>query len=135
IVRGRNFRPDEVSPVGPISERNPHTLAVISRSMAERLFPDEEVIGKRLHLMRGFGSQVVSYTVVGVADPMQGFAVDDNMDYSIMVSHFPDAGNLVPYVIRSKPGQIDRVMREAETTLRRLDPTRAFLPLDVNNPG
>jgi predicted permease len=75
IMRGRGFTGDEASS----NERE----VVLSQSMAARLFPSGDAIGKQLQLDHGESSEGTAFTVVGIADNVRnaGLSGEDKPEY------------------------------------------------------
>lgn len=64
LIAGRNFRPDEVAVMGTEEAITPST-AIVSKALADRLFPDGNALGKRFYAMSATPS-----TIVGIVDPL-----------------------------------------------------------------
>ena len=122
LVAGRDFRADEYIPLdaGRGNEGIRHVAtAIITRALAERLFPGQNPLGKSIY---PYDNPI---RVVGVVEHLLRPGVDagaDN-DNSILFPMSPDT-NSVTYLLRTAPGERARVMRQAADTLYRLDPDR-----------
>jgi putative ABC transport system permease protein len=122
LVAGRDFRADEYIPLdaGRGNEGIRHVAtAIITRALAERLFPGQNPLGKSIY---PYDNPI---RVVGVVEHLLRPGVDagaDN-DNSILFPMSPDT-NSVTYLLRTAPGERTRVMRQAADTLYRLDPDR-----------
>jgi predicted permease len=68
IVRGREFGADR---------RGGVPVAIVSRNLAERLWPGQDAIGHNLAMYFANGRMTEDRTVVGVVDPIHYDAVDD----------------------------------------------------------
>ncbi|HET6632102.1 MAG TPA: FtsX-like permease family protein [Rhodanobacteraceae bacterium] len=124
IVAGRDFRPDEYvdfkAVAAPDSDVKVHT-ALITRALAERLWPGENAVGKRFY----FGDDAT--TVVGVLAHLvrpneQGG--DGGREYTVVGPlEFPySMGGR--YVLRSAPGDRGRVLKAAVAALKANGPGR-----------
>jgi putative ABC transport system permease protein len=97
-------------------------VTIISRALAKALFPnDERVVGKTMYF--GFGPRARPTQIVGVVEALQTHGARSG----------PTAENtaLLPmrlsapfnrYVLRTEPGERDRVLAAAETLLRKSSP-------------
>ena len=112
LSRGRNFLPAEVDYVLPAS--NPPTPAsiLVTQSLADELFPDEDALGKTVY----WGDMEPS-TIVGIIGHMQGSWVNwDKLD-NVVVQPGKPAYGTNKYVIRTEPGMRDRLIPIIEQAL------------------
>lgn len=132
LLQGRFFNKNEYtdSTLGPELLPTGH-VAIITKSLAERLWPGQPALGKVLY------AKPLWYTVIGVvADvlcPDNGAQGNGNRGiyYSIFFPISPSSalGYLGPstslnhYVLRSKPEDRERIGRQAEQKLSELYPT------------
>lgn len=73
VVRGRAFSADDVAGADPV--------AMLTASLAERLFGGEPVLGRRLTLTLGEGDDATrDYTVVGITDEVAGPFLESDTD-------------------------------------------------------
>lgn len=124
LVAGRDFQPAEYvdfDPAKGFSDLGMHT-AIITRAMAQRLFPGKSGIGEVFY----FGDPT-PITVVGVVDTL----VRPYFDHRDMK---PDDSMLLPvrvpggyYVLRTTPEQRERVLKDAVAALERNNPNRIVL--------
>ncbi|HEY4555645.1 MAG TPA: FtsX-like permease family protein [Lysobacter sp.] len=127
IVEGRDFTADDVRTIDPASGRLAADSVLLTRQFAARLFPDEaSVVGKTVHL--GSGPDGVPLRVIGVIDRLiSPFAQRSENAYSGFVLPVRYLDNNGSYVVRTAPGQRDRVMREAEEALGKLSNERMLI--------
>jgi len=100
-------------------------VAIISQGLAKALFKDEPALGKTL-----YDDQSDPIRVVGVIEHMHGAWVGwDKLDRTILLPRVgPDQST--QYLIRTRPGEMDRLMTDVETALRKRDPNRVLaLPM------
>jgi len=93
--------------------------AIISQGFATALFKDQPAIGKNF-----YDDQSRPIRIVGVISHMHGSWVGwDKVDRTML---YPQVGPYAStqYVIRTRPGSIDRVMSAVEVALRKRDPNR-----------
>lgn len=121
LVAGRNFRAEEITAMNMRDRLGP-PVVMITRTLAEKLFPGEGPVGKTIYLIGG------PATVVGVVDLLQAQSVDR------WASGFAYRSVIVPrrlaislgafYIVRTQPGQLDTVMRAAPKALVAHNPRR-----------
>src|SRR5690606_11407880 len=99
-------------------------VAVITRSLADRLFPDSEAVGKRVWTSpEGF------YDIIGIVENLSGGIYDARgigPDYSLLMPMRYFMDGIGRYVVRTEPGKLDTAMRLASERLRAVDPTRTI---------
>jgi len=124
LLAGRNFRPDEVGIVDP-SKATPPAVVIITKALADRVFPDGAASGKPIYV----GNSIPSpSTVIGIVERLQAPSPSANFaDYSVLVPAWlsESSGN---YLVRSRPGQLDAIARDVPAALVKLDNTRVFPP-------
>lgn len=121
LTAGQNFRPDEIG----LSQGNavgPPPQLIITRHLAEKLFPGVNAIGRNVYM----GSPTPA-RIVGVVDRM--FSSSLNTDWLNDVTleprrPFVTASESYYYLVRTEAGQRDRIMRIAEETLSNSNPDR-----------
>jgi putative ABC transport system permease protein len=65
LVAGRNFRPEEIATIGSEGKVAPASI-IVTRSLAEKLFPGDTALGKTVYLPGG------PSTIVGILGHLQG---------------------------------------------------------------
>ncbi|GHA79975.1 ABC transporter permease [Cognatilysobacter bugurensis] len=127
IAEGRDFTADDVRVIDPESGQLAADSVLLTRQFAQRLFPDAaSVVGKTVHL--GSGPEAVPMQVVGVIEQLiSPFAQSSENAYSGFVLPVRYLDNSGSYVVRTAPGQRDRVMREAEDALNKLSNERMLI--------
>ena len=126
LVAGRNFRPDEVMVMGTQQAITPSTV-IVSKALADKLFPAGNALGKSFYAMGATPS-----TIVGIVDPLHRQGVSQwNQAYAGQSLIWPiraDDSRGLYYIVRAKPGQLAAAMREApkalyaQSRLRIIDP-------------
>ena len=126
LVAGRNFRADEVMVMGTQEAVTPPTV-IVSKALADRLFPDGNALGKSFYAMGTTPS-----TIVGIVDPLHRQGVDQwSNGYAGQSLIWPmraDDSRGVYYIVRARPGQLADAMREvpkalyAQSRMRIIDP-------------
>lgn len=121
LIAGRNFRPDEIKAISDADDFTPPVI-IISKDLAERLYQKQPAVGKTIYI----GD--TPSTIVGVLEHLQ---VSANGTHSfaycsvllpLRTGNFN--GNGTYYLLRAKPGQLDRVMRAAPAALLGLNRMR-----------
>ncbi|HEY3521599.1 MAG TPA: FtsX-like permease family protein [Rhodanobacteraceae bacterium] len=122
LLAGRDFLPEEY-----ISVDSAHgyagidhvPAAIVTRALAERLFPGQSPLGKPIYP----GNSPAR--IVGVVDHLQRPSVSTGGDneYSTLFPMRLDTRD-VEYVLRTGPGQRQRALRDAAAVLDRLDGNR-----------
>ena len=95
-------------------------VGIISTGLAKALFKDEPALGKTF-----YDDQGNPIRVIGVISHMQGSWVGwDKVDRVMLTPRInPQA---TQYAIRTRPGELDRVMGDVEAALRKRDPNRVI---------
>ncbi len=113
LTEGRYFTPDEVQVVEPSIANVEPKLTILTRSLAKHLFPDaKSYVGQVVYL----GDSRME--VVGIVEKMQSpwAQLGDAAERSIIVPMRQLEPN-ASYIVRTEPGQLDRLMREVEDKL------------------
>ncbi len=126
LAEGRFFTADEITFREPGDNSWP-PVTVITRALANKLFPGESAVGKQLY----FDNEGAPQTVVGVVERMQvpwiGFASDEGPDAEFYSSFVPQRvafGNFGRYLVRAEPGRRDEVMKAAEAKMTQTNQSR-----------
>lgn len=113
LVEGRYFTPDEVQVVEPSIANVAPRHTILTRALARHLFPDAKAyVGKAVYL----GDSRME--VVGVVEKLQSpwAQLGDAAERSIIVP-LRQLDPSAAYMVRTEPGQLDRLMREVEDKL------------------
>jgi putative ABC transport system permease protein len=124
LVAGRNFTHAEIGP--PLTKTDASRFVpqiIVSRVLAERLFPKRNPIGQRVYDYLG-----QSATIIGVVDPVMGcFPSNDHPDWVFFMPRYPFAfGGSLIYLVRTQPGQRAALMRVVEEHLAKSNPDRVI---------
>jgi putative ABC transport system permease protein len=123
LVEGRDFQPAEILDID--NDANDHLYpgaALITRAVAARLWPGaSSVVGKTFYNGTGDGARGVQ--VVGVVERLQTMSgeVGERGELSMILPIRMRNGFATNYAIRAEPGQRERVTREAEAALRKVN--------------
>jgi len=113
IIEGRNFAASDVIE-RDFEVDHFEDVVLMTKPLADKLFPDGDALGKTVWLDNG----KVEVQIAGIIEHMQGYWINwSRLDYNIFRPEvFKD--NYTRYLIRTKPGQRDRVMAEIEEQVR-----------------
>src|SRR5690348_2055112 len=118
LVAGRDFLPDEYV----LGQKTP-PVAIISRALAERLYPGQNALGKELYV----GHRIIR--VVGIVDTLlRPNLHGPGTNYDSMIwPQKPDTPGS-DYVMRSAPRDRERILQAAKVALLRVNPSRIINP-------
>ncbi len=130
LLEGRDFRPDEYRDLSDIyvalSKGDMNALpkpALITRAVADQLWPGQEPLGKQMYVGGG-----ISLTVIGVVAKLirpNQFGMSEQ--YSVINPVRMDMSQGTAYVIRCAPQDREQVLKSALIKLKDLDPNRIVL--------
>ncbi len=124
IIAGRGFRAEEIlPPMTPSTLTRPIPQIVVTQRLARTFFPDGNALGKTVY--DPLGRPV---TIIGIASDMTGpwpFAEPDFFKGIYWVPQQPLMYGL-HYLVRTKPGRRDEVMRIASEHLARSNMDRVI---------
>ena len=127
IVDGRDFVPSEYVEINENQQRELPKQIVISKPLADKLWPGQSAVGKTMYFGTGEGSQGTQ--VVGVVERLQSAhaEVGERGDFAVHIPArlYGNPGAL--YAVRTEPGQRDRVIKYAEEALRKSSATPMIL--------
>ncbi len=112
LSRGRNFYPEEVEFILPDSASPAQSSILVTQSLADGLFPDEDALGKTVY----WGSMEPAI-IVGIINHMHGSWVGWDKLSNVVIQ----PGNYVyttnKYAIRAEPGMRDKLIPIIEQQL------------------
>lgn len=134
LVEGRDFQPQELVDVNQNAEVVYPPGVIISKPVADKLWPGTNAIGKTMYF--GTGADARSTRIIGVVENLISAHAESNERgmYSVLLPlrlYGGDRGVL--YAVRTEPGQRDRVMKEAETALRKSSAMPMILDLETTD--
>ncbi len=134
LVAGRGFEPDEYmdldAAMEAVAKGDPKASSpavIVTRKLAERLWPGENPLGKVAYMGAG---DAIRLRVVGVVANLIRPSLsrgDDTAEWSIVYPLRVNTDSASRFVLRTDAGQRQRVLDDAEATLRKLDPRRIIL--------
>lgn len=124
LVAGRNFTAGEVGHRGFRDQGEP-SLVILTKALGDKLFPGGDALGKVIYL----NGATTPSTVIGMVERMQvpgtGSWTNDFVWNATLVPTRLDA-NFARYAVRTKPGQLDAVMRSVTPALYKANPMRVL---------
>ena len=127
LIAGRNFNADEVMDKAGFDIQVPPTAIIITRLLAEKLFPGQNALGKSVYVQ--FQKHLVP--IVGIVDRLQvpwvqgdSWAAGFSENSTIEPYHF--FANYSHYMIRTQPGRLASVIQEAQKQLYELSRARVL---------
>jgi putative ABC transport system permease protein len=124
LVAGRNFRPDEIRFLDPSRVVSPAQV-IITRSLADKVFPDGAALGKAIYVGNNMPSPS---TVIGIVERLQAPSPTASFAEDVILVPTLLASSNGTYLIRSKAGQLDAIARAVPAALTKIDPMRVFSP-------
>lgn len=123
LVAGRAFTADDVQHQG-FREQRDATIVILTKALADKLFPDGGAVGKPVYLNGGSAPS----TVVGIVERLQAprAGAEDEVAWNATVSPTRLNANFARYAVRAKPGRLDAAMRAAAPTLYKVNPMRVL---------
>jgi putative ABC transport system permease protein len=115
LIAGRNFTASEIGAQRPRDAMHAAQV-IISKDLAQRLYPDGSALGKTIYVSMG---QAPS-TVIGVTDTLQAHMISSKADayaYNAVLVPARLLNDYTYYLVRARPGQLDAAMRDAPKAL------------------
>jgi putative ABC transport system permease protein len=119
LIAGRNFNSDEIVDKVGYTDLKPPAGVIVTRALAEKLFPGENAVGKSIY-EEGLQGQI---PIVGVIDRMQvpwpgagGWGSKFSESSLLMPFHFLSSYPTY-YIVHTQPGQASAVMNAAKKKL------------------
>lgn len=120
LVEGRAFKPEEVISI-TMNDRVVPTSVIITRALAERLFPDGGALGKQVYYEEGAPPS----TIIGIVERLQQPWTDsDTVENSTFAPAYLPYGNYTRYLVRTEPGRRDEIMKIVEQKMLEANPSR-----------
>ena len=123
VVEGRNFNASEIANKG-MRDQNEPPVVVVTQDLAKRLFPNDTAVGKVVY----FDGTNTPSTIIGVVKRMQTPAVGwgDRFTWYSTLMPFRVNASFARYAVRTRPGQLDAVVRSAPAALYNSNPLRVI---------
>jgi putative ABC transport system permease protein len=112
LAAGRNFTANEVNVILPASNPPTPPGVLVTQALADALFPDGQALGKPV-----YWGDLNPSTIIGIIEKMHGSWVNwDKLEHVVIQPGIP-AYQTNKYIIRTQPGERDRLMLEIEEKL------------------
>ena len=123
LIAGRNFNASEIVDRDANSVP-PATPIIITRALAQRLFPRSEALGKSIYLETKDPSPIV-----GIIDRLQGPFIAatgfmSTFTENSVLAPFRPLSDSSTYVVRSKPGSLNQALKAAQNKLEGINGSR-----------
>jgi putative ABC transport system permease protein len=120
LVAGRNFKPEEIE-THDFGDRLLPKVAIVSKALADKMFPDGDPIGKQVY----FDQDPPTTTIIGVVDRLQEpWISSDDIENAAFVPVFMPYGNSTRYLVRAESGRRDEVMKQIEQKMSEANTSR-----------
>ena len=134
LADGRDFQPQEIVDVNERTDDVYPPGVIISKPLADKLWPGTSAVGRTMYF--GTGASAHATRIVGVVENLISAHAETNERgmYSVLIpqrAYGGDRGML--YAVRTETGQRDRVMKEAETALRKSSAMPMILTLETTD--
>lgn len=117
LLEGRFFTAEEYADSNVATSPMPSAhVAVISRSLAQQMWPRQSALGKSLY------SQPYAYRIVGIVDDVLSPSLVEARPYNSVFLPLNPTHILNKYVIRGSPLDRERILQEAQAKLVALNP-------------
>lgn len=121
LVAGRDFGAEEQAIQYHGMGINDSGPAIITRALAQRLFPDGHTLGKVIRI--GDAADAAHRTVVGVVQNLMSNKFDadgSNVDYTMLFPGVPGDWPMPVFAVRATPGaDVERVRKAVKDTIHR----------------
>lgn len=126
LAAGREFRDDEVLAARVGEGAIPGAQVMVTQALANDLYPGGDALGKPLY--DAFGWLAGPATIVGIVEQMHGSRVaSPRVDRVLLTPRLPYPDEpVVHYVVRTRPGQRDAVMRQVQEHIETSNPERVI---------
>jgi putative ABC transport system permease protein len=123
LIAGRNFNASEIVDRDGITAP-PATGVIVTRTLAHRLFPRGDALGKSIYTETKDPS-----TIVGIIDRLQGPFVAatgfmSTFTENSVLAPFRPLGDSSTYVVRTKPGRLNEALKAARNQLEGINGSR-----------
>ena len=113
LIEGRDFTAEDVDLIDPDQTQRLGRVAILSQTLAKKLYPNESVVGKTMYI--GIGADAQPFQVVGVVERLQSpWAQSGERGELSTIMAARRVQGYSMFSVRTEPGQRDRVMKEAE---------------------
>jgi putative ABC transport system permease protein len=123
LTAGRWFTAEDIASA---AKQEGSGVAVLTRALADHLFPDGKALGKAVYTAYSPLTVVGIVEKLQISDPGQPSIPIENTQYSVMIPMRMAQPVVNAYIVRARPGSVAAVMQEVEKRLRAADPMRVI---------
>jgi putative ABC transport system permease protein len=126
LIAGRNFSAADMVDYGGREEELPPVGVIITRDLADKLFPGGGALGRSIYT----DSRDHSNPIIGIIDRLQTPFVSGSLRQINGNSFLAPVRNIVPYsnyVVRVEPGRLNSVMQTAQRKLFEINRARVLV--------
>lgn len=116
LIEGRDFRPEEIADFSQDTGIQAKSI-LVTEALAKKLFPEGSAVGKQVY---GVANDNDTVTIIGVIEHMQQpWTGSRDVEQSALIpTRLLGGESSTRYLIRTEPGQRDRLMKEVEEKLQ-----------------
>lgn len=117
LIEGRNFNDNEIN---YFTRDNPpeHSVTIITKNIAEQIFPEESAIGKTVYM------GTLPLTVVGVVERLLSPWPESEFVHNVIMVPALVKEDSINYLVRTRKGERDAIMHALVEKLRSVNSTR-----------
>jgi len=123
LVAGRNFRPDEITAIGPDDKMAPAGV-IVTRSLADKLFPDGSALGKTIYLSDG--PAAITGILASLQGPLKNSRAIDGFTVLVPTHYIDPAG--IAYLVRTDSNAMTTVIAATLKALQERSSARIIDP-------
>ncbi len=127
LIAGRNFSPADVKDKVGYTDRSPPSAVIITRALADKLFPGGQALGKSVYI----ATQLHQIPVIGIVEQLQVPWVltggwGSKFNYNSTLEPFRYVNQISNYMVRARPDQLAAVMQAARKRLIEVNRSRVL---------
>jgi putative ABC transport system permease protein len=121
LIEGRDFRPEEIADFRSETGIQAKSI-IVTEALAKSLYPEGSAVGKPVY---GLADDNGTVTIIGVVQRLQQpWPTSRTVEQSSLIPTRLLGENSTRYLIRTAPGERDRLMKEIEEKLQAANPGR-----------
>lgn len=126
LIAGRNFTAEDILQ-GNFNKGPMPSVAIVSKALAQQLYPRGGALGKSLYVTSDPNKSVV---IIGIVDRLQSVTaastIDEHESENSIILPITSAEQYGLFVVRTEPSILGATMREVQNSLTRTNPNRVF---------
>lgn len=121
LIEGRNFTAADIFDMTADSGITAKSV-IVTKALADKLYPDGGALGKPVF---GLAGETESVPIIGIVERLQQpWPTSSSVEQSSLVPSRPLFDKFSAYLVRTEPGQRDRIMKEVEEKLGQINTGR-----------